>query len=114
HYQNGYLGRDRSRTDVGLRWDFIIIHESGHEWFGNSITAADIADMWIHEAFTTYAEAVYIECRWGEKDALTYLVGLRKYTIRNDRPIVGDYGVNQEGSGDMYSKGANMLLTLRS
>src|SRR5699024_6516688 len=64
-YQKGYLGRDRSQTGVGLKWDFIIIHESAHEWFGNSITAADIADMWIHEAFTTYAEAVYIECRWG-------------------------------------------------
>ncbi len=114
HYKNGYLGSDRSQTGIGLKWDFIIVHESGHEWFGNSITAADIADMWIHEAFTTYSEAVYIECQWGKEEALDYLVGLRKGTIQNDRPIIGDYGVNKEGSGDMYSKGANMLLTLRS
>ncbi len=113
-YQKGYLGRDRSQTGVGLKWDFIIIHESAHEWFGNSITAADIADMWIHEAFTTYAEAVYIECRWGLEESLQYLIGTRKTVISNDRPIIGDYGVNSEGSGDMYSKGANMLHTLRS
>lgn len=113
-YQKGYLGRDRSQTGVGLKWDFIIIHESAHEWFGNSITAADIADMWIHEAFTTYAEAVYIECRWGLDQALTYLLGTRKTVVSNDAPIIGQYGVNDEGSGDMYSKGANMLHTLRS
>lgn len=113
HFENGYLGRDLSGTGVGLKWDFIIIHESGHEWFGNSITAADIADMWIHESFTTYSESVYIECRWGKKDALTYLKGLRK-NIMNKAPIIGDYGVNSEGSGDMYYKGANMLNTLRS
>lgn len=113
HFKNGYLGRDLSGTGVGLKWDFIIIHESGHEWFGNSITAADIADMWIHESFTTYSESVYIECRWGKKDALTYLKGIRK-NIMNNAPIIGDYGVNSEGSGDMYYKGANMLNTLRS
>lgn len=113
-FKKGYAGKDRSQTGIGLKWDFIIIHESGHEWFGNSITASDIADMWIHEAFTTYAEAVYIECRWGKKEAFTYLKGLRKNTINNDSPIIGDYGVNKEGSSDMYSKGANMLLTIRS
>lgn len=113
-YQKGYSGTDLSKTGVGLKWDFIIIHESAHEWFGNSITASDIADMWIHEAFTSYAEAVYVECRWGKKKALTYLKGLRKTRVKNDKPIIGDYGVNKEGSGDMYYKGANMLLTLRS
>ncbi|MFD0932272.1 M1 family metallopeptidase [Psychroflexus salinarum] len=112
-YQNGYLGNDMSGTGVGLKWDFIIIHESAHEWFGNSVSAADIADMWIHESFTAYAESVYVECEFGKKDAITYLFGLRKI-ISNDRPIIGEYGVNHEGSGDMYYKGANMLNTLRS
>jgi aminopeptidase N len=112
-FKNGYLGRDLSRTGVGLKWDFIIIHESGHEWFGNSITAADIADMWIHESFTAYIEAIYIECQWGKNDALTYLKGTRG-SVGNQTPIIGDYGVNSEGSGDMYYKGANMLNTIRS
>jgi aminopeptidase N len=113
YYKMGYLGRDLSGTGIGLKWDFIIIHESGHEWFGNSITSNDIADMWIHEGFTTYTEAVYIECRWGKEDALKYLEGIRK-NIGNQSPIIGDYGVNSEGSGDMYPKGANLLNTLRS
>lgn len=112
-YQKGYLGRDLSGTGVGLKWDFIIIHESAHEWYGNSITAADIADMWIHEGFTTYSEAVYIECRWGKEDALRYLEGIRR-NIGNSDKIIGDYGVNSEGSGDMYYKGANLLNTIRS
>lgn len=112
-YQKGYLGRDLSGTGIGLKWDFIIIHESGHEWYGNSITAADIADMWIHEGFTTYSEAVYIECRWGKEEALKYLEGIRQ-NIANTSSIIGDYGVNSEGSGDMYYKGANLLNTIRS
>lgn len=112
-YKMGYLGNDLSGTGIGLKWDFIIIHESGHEWFGNSITAKDIADMWIHEGFTTYSEAVYVECRWGKEDALEYLKGLRG-GIGNHSPVIGDYGVNSEGSGDMYSKGANLLNTIRS
>jgi aminopeptidase N len=112
-YMPGYLGKDLSGTGIGLKWDFIIIHESGHEWFGNSITASDIADMWIHEAFTSYSEAVYIECRWGKEEALEYLKGIRK-GIGNQETIIGDYGVNNEGSGDMYYKGANLLNTLRS
>lgn len=112
-YRKGYLGTDLSGTGIGLRWDFIIIHETGHEWFGNSITAADIADMWIHEAFTTYSEAVYIECRWGKEDALEYLKGIRK-NIGNYAPLIGTYGVNSEGSSDMYYKGANLLNTIRS
>ncbi|MGY5850276.1 M1 family metallopeptidase [Salegentibacter sp. F14] len=112
-YMMGYLGNDLSGTGIGLKWDFIIIHESGHEWYGNSITANDIADMWIHEGFTSYSEAVYIECRWGKKQALEYLKGTRR-GIGNSKPIIGDYGVNSEGSGDMYPKGANLLNTLRS
>ena len=112
-YMMGYLGRDLSGTGIGLKWDFIIIHESAHEWYGNSITAADIADMWIHEGFTTYAEAVYIECRWGKEQALKYLKGTRKGAT-NSTPIIGDYGVNSEGSGDMYIKGANLVNMIRS
>ena len=112
-YKKGYLGNDLSGTGIGLKWDFIIIHESGHEWFGNSITARDIADMWIHEGFTTYSEAVYIECRWGKEEALEYLKGIRA-NIGNRNAIIGTYGVNSEGSGDMYYKGANLLNTIRS
>ncbi|SFU73056.1 Peptidase family M1 [Pustulibacterium marinum] len=111
-YMKGYLGTDLSGNGPGLKWDYIIIHETGHEWFGNSITSKDIADMWIHEAFTTYTEVVYTECEWGYEDAMKYVYGLRR-NIRNNAPIIGDYGVNKEGSGDMYFKGANMLNTLR-
>ncbi|GLB53992.1 peptidase M1 [Neptunitalea chrysea] len=111
-YLKGYLGYDLSRTGIGLKWDYIIIHETGHEWFGNSITSKDIADMWVHEGFTTYTEAVYVECRWGYEDALKYLYGLRQ-NVSNDIPIIGDYGVNKEGSGDMYPKGALLLNTIR-
>ncbi|OEY73482.1 M1 family metallopeptidase [Salegentibacter salarius] len=112
-YKMGYLGNDLSGTGIGLKWDYIIIHESGHEWYGNSITAKDIADMWIHEGFTSYSEAVYVECRWGKEQALEYLKGTRR-GIGNQSPIIGDYGVNSEGSGDMYFKGANLLNTIRS
>jgi aminopeptidase N len=112
HYKNGYLGRDRSATGHGLLWDFIIIHESAHEWFGNSITMKDPADMWIHEGFATYAEGLYTECQQGKKAGAEYTIGQRKI-IRNDVPIVGVYGVNHEGSGDMYDKGANLLHTIR-
>jgi len=113
NYGYGYLGRDLSGTGIGLNWDYIIIHESGHEWYGNSITAKDIADMWIHESFTSYTEAIYVECRWGKDKSLEYLRGTRK-GVRNTAPIIGDYGVNSEGSGDMYFKGANLLNNLRS
>lgn len=113
NYMNGYLGSDPSSTGVGLKFDFIIVHESGHEWFGNSITSSDIADMWIHESFTTYSDAVFIECELGKKAAIKYLNGVQK-SIQNDRPIIGNYGVNHQGSQDMYYKGANMLNTLRS
>jgi len=112
-YGHGYLGKDLSGTGIGLMWDYIIIHESGHEWYGNSITAKDIADMWIHESFTSYTEAIYVECRWGKEKALEYLRGTRR-GVRNNAPIIGDYGVNSEGSGDMYFKGANLLNNIRS
>ena len=112
HYKNGYLGRDRSATGHGLLWDFIIVHESAHEWFGNSITMKDAADMWIHESFATYAEGLFTECTQGKKAGAEYTIGQRKL-VRNDEPIIGAYGVNHEGSGDMYDKGANMLLTIR-
>ncbi|WP_394759435.1 M1 family metallopeptidase [Flavobacterium sp.] len=111
-YQKGYLGSDLSGTGVGMLFDFIIIHESGHEWFGNSITSKDIADMWIHEGFTQYTEIVFVECQFGYDKAMEYAYGLRN-NVNNDRPIIGDYGVNKEGSGDMYPKGALLLNTIR-
>ncbi|RYY10869.1 MAG: M1 family peptidase, partial [Cytophagaceae bacterium] len=112
HYQNGYLGRDRSGTGWGEKWDFIIIHESGHEWFGNNITTKDIADMWVHESFTTYSEALFVESQFGKPAGQEYLHGQRR-NIQNDASIIGPYGVNQEGSGDMYDKGSNLLNMLR-
>lgn len=112
-YQNGYLGRDMSGTGWGLKWDFIIIHESGHEWFGNNITAKDLGDMWIHEAFTNYSEALYIDYVFGKQAGLEYIHGNRK-GIQNDRPLQGPYGVNKEGSGDMYVKGGVFLNMLRT
>ena len=111
-YLNGYLGIDRSKTGWGLKWDFIIVHESGHEWFGNNITTNDIADMWVHESFTNYSETLFTEYFYGKKAADAYTIGLRK-NINNDRNIIGPYGVNKEGSGDMYDKGANMIHTIR-
>jgi aminopeptidase N len=112
HYQNGYLGNDLSGSGWGLKWDFILIHETAHEWWGNSITTKDIADMWVHEGFTSYSESIYTECRFGKEAAVEYTIGLRN-NIQNDRPVIGKYGVNHEGSGDMYYKGHNMLHTIR-
>ncbi|ALR30558.1 peptidase M1 [Chryseobacterium sp. IHB B 17019] len=111
-YQNGYLGRDLSGTGVGLNWDYIIIHESGHEWFANNITAKDQADMWVHEGFTMYSEVLFTEKYMDKKSADIYMQGIHK-TINNDIPIIGKYGVRNEGSGDMYPKGASMLHTIR-
>ncbi|MFH6605129.1 M1 family metallopeptidase [Maribacter algicola] len=111
-YQNGYLGNDLSNTGQGLKFDFIIIHESGHEWFANNITYRDIADMWVHEGFTAYSENLYLDYYHGSEVAADYVIGTRA-NIQNDRPIIGKYGVNHGGSGDMYYKGANMLHTLR-
>ncbi|QJD97453.1 M1 family metallopeptidase [Mucilaginibacter robiniae] len=112
-YHNGYLGRDLSGTGIGLKWDYIIVHESGHEWFGNNITSKDIADMWIHEGFTDYSESLFIETYYGKQVGQEYTYGLRK-GIRNTEPIIGPYNVNKEGSGDMYNKGNNLLNTVRS
>jgi aminopeptidase N len=111
-YQNGYLGRDLSGTGRGLEWDFIIVHESAHEWWGNSITSNDLADMWVHESFANYAENLYTECRDGKAAGAAYVIGTRS-RIQNDKPIVAPFGVNAEGSGDMYYKGGNMLHTIR-
>lgn len=111
-YQNGYLGNDLSGTGWGMKFDFIIIHESGHEWFANNITCKDIADMWIHESFTAYSENLFLDYYYGKEAASDYVIGTRK-NILNDKPIIGHYNVNNSGSTDMYYKGANMLHTLR-
>ncbi len=112
HFHNGYLGRDLSHTGLGLAWDFIIVHESAHEWFGNSITTKDIADSWVHEGFANYAESLFEECQSGKEAGARYVIGVRE-NIKNDAPIVAEYGLNREGSGDMYYKGGNMLHTIR-
>jgi aminopeptidase N len=112
-YMNGYLGGDISGTGIGNKFDYIIIHETAHEWFGNNISAKDNADLWIHEGFTTYAESIYVECEYGKEKALDYIYGQRR-GIRNNRPLIGPYGVNKEGSSDMYMKGSNILNTLRT
>ncbi len=111
-YKKGYLGRDLSGTGWGLKFDFIIIHEAGHEWFANNITNKDIADMWIHESFTAYSENLFLDYYYGTKAAADYVIGTRA-NIKNNSPLIGEYNVNNEGSGDMYYKGANMLHTLR-
>jgi len=111
-YQNGYMGRDLSGSGWGLKWDFIIVHESGHEWFANNITTKDIADMWVHEGFTNYSETLFTEYYYGKEAATAYITGIRK-NIANDIPIIGTYNVNKEGSGDMYYKAANMIHNIR-
>ncbi|AMQ57119.1 M1 family metallopeptidase [Algoriphagus sanaruensis] len=111
-YQNGYRGRDLSGTGWGLKFDFIIIHEAGHEWFANNITYKDVADMWIHESFTNYSESLFLEFHYGKEAGQEYVRGTRM-NIANDRPIIGTYGLNQRGSGDMYYKGGNLLNMLR-
>ena len=121
HYVNGYYaghrgkpeGIDLSGTGLGLTWDYIIVHESGHEWFGNNITSKDIGDMWIHESFTDYSESLFIENTSTKELGQKYVYGLRR-SIRNDQPIVGPYNVNKEGSGDMYYKGAVILNMIRT
>ena len=111
-FKNGYRGRDLSASGWGLKWDFIIVHESGHEWFANNITTVDIADMWVHEGFTNYSETLFTEYYYGKEAGSDYCIGTRRL-IENDKPIIGPYGVNKEGSGDMYYKGGNMLHTIR-
>lgn len=112
-FTNGYYGRDWTGVGISPKFDFIIIHESGHEWFGNAVTAADVSDMWIHEGWTTYMEVLYVEYRWGKADAIRYVNGL-KPKVRNQRPIITAHGVNAEPPEDQYFKGALMLNTLRS
>ena len=112
YFRNGYRGRDASGTGLGMEWDFIIVHESAHEWFANNITAKDNADMWVHESFANYAEGLYTECLFGKAAGARYAVGTRR-GIRNDRPIIPAYNVNDQGSGDMYPKGGQMLHTMR-
>ncbi len=111
-FQNGYLGRDLSRSGWGLKWDFIIVHESGHEWFANSITSKDLADMWIHEGITNYSETLFTDYWFGKEAGNEYNYGIRR-NIKNDKPIIAHYGVNEEGSGDMYYKGGNMMQLIR-
>lgn len=112
-FRNGYLQRDPCGCGVGFKFDFIIVHESAHEWWGNNISMKDAADMWIHEGFANYAENLFVEYHFGKKDAEDYVVGTRR-GIRNDKPIIGTYNSNREGSGDMYPKGGNMLHTIRN
>lgn len=111
-YQNGYRGRDLSGSGWGMTFDFIIIHETGHEWFANNITYSDVADMWVHEGFTNYSESLYLDYHHGKTAASEYVRGLR-LGIQNDRPLIGIRGVNYRGSGDMYNKGGNLLHTIR-
>jgi aminopeptidase N len=111
-FENGYLGRDLSGTGVGKKWDFIIVHEVGHEWFANNISSNDIADMWVHEGFTSYSEVLFTEYHFSKNDANKYVQGIRK-NIGNKSNIIGTYGVNKEGSGDMYYKGSNLIHTIR-
>ena len=111
-FQNGYRGTDLSKTGVGMKFDFIVVHESAHEWWGNNISMKDAADMWIHESFANYAENLFVEYHFTEKEAQDYVIGCRAL-VRNDKPIIGTYGFNRSGSGDMYYKGGNMLHTMR-
>lgn len=111
-FLNGYAGKDLSNTGWGLKWDFIVVHETAHEWFGNSITALDVADNWIHEGFASYAEVLFTECEFGKEAGNDYCVGVRK-SIDNDIPVIGKYDVRVEGSGDMYNKGSNVIHMIR-
>lgn len=111
-YKGGYRGRDGSGTGIGMKWDFIIVHESGHEWFGNNLTSKDLADMYIHEGFTNYSETMYVDYIYGKEAANDYNAGIRR-GIRNDRPIIAKYDVNDQGSGDMYPKTGNMIHAIR-
>ncbi len=111
-FKKGYLGTDLSGTGWGLKFDFIIIHEAGHEWFANNITYKDAADMWVHEGFTAYSENLFLDYYYGKEASADYVIGTRK-NIQNDRPIIGIYDVNHKGSSDMYYKGANLLHTIR-
>ena len=112
-FANGYLERDWTGVGVSLKFDFIIVHESAHEWFGNAVTETDVAHEWIHEGWDTYLEALYVEHVFGYEDALMYINGY-KARVRNQRPIVAEPGINRVPPQDMYFKGALFLHTLRS
>lgn len=111
-FKKGYLGMDLSGSGAGKDWDYIVVHETGHEWFGNNISTKDIADMWVHEGFTTYSETLFVEYWYGQEQANRYSQG-QQNSVSNDKPVIGIYNVNTEGSGDMYSKGASLIHTLR-
>src|SRR5258705_5347385 len=113
HFANGYLGRDWTGVDISTKFDFIIIHESGHEWFGNSVTARDKSDMWIHEGWTTYLECLYVEYTFGHNDYLKYTNAYKKM-VTNKEPVIAQRGISKPLSIDMYAKGALFLNTLRS
>ncbi|MCG9911989.1 MAG: M1 family metallopeptidase [Flavobacteriales bacterium] len=111
-FRNGYLGTDLSGSGWGLKWDYIIVHEAGHEWFGNHISVQDVADLWVHEGFTTYSEVLYVESEFGKKAGGEYARGLRRSVV-NDIPMIGVYDINREGSGDIYYKGVQLIHTYR-
>jgi aminopeptidase N len=113
NFANGYLGRDFTGVGISTQFDFIIIHESAHEWFGNAVSAADVSDMWIHEGWGTYLEALYVEQRWGKEAALKYVNG-EKPKVKNQEPVMTQRGIHRSPTQDMYFKGALFLNTLRS
>jgi len=104
NYKNSYNG-----------FDYIILHESAHEWWGNSVSAADLSDVWLHEGFATYSEALYVESIQGKNAYLRYLLTYRLF-IKNKRPVVGPVGVRffDYKDSDVYMKGAWILHTLRT
>jgi aminopeptidase N len=112
-FANGYLERDWTGVGVSLKFDFIIIHETAHEWFGNAVSAAEQSDMWIHEAWATYMECLYVEHMFGYDDALKYTNGY-KTKIGNKEPIIVQRGLARDPNQDQYFKGALFLHTLRS
>lgn len=111
-FSNGYLGEDLSKTGWGTTWDYILVHESGHEWFGNNISVKDVADNWIHEGFTCYSENLFVEYLYGKQAGADYVLGLRA-NIKNTEPIIAVYNINQSPDNDIYYKGANILHYLR-
>jgi aminopeptidase N len=112
-YANGYLERDWTGVGVSLKFDFIIIHESAHEWFGNAVSAADVSDMWIQEGWCNYLEFIYVEALFGREDAIKYAGGY-KSKVANAEPIITQRGIHRTPNQDMYFKGALFLDTLRN
>ena len=110
-YKSGYAGNTNFINN--LNFDYILVHETGHEWWGNSLTTNDIADMWVHEGFCTYSEALFVECMYDYETMLGYINNQKNF-VKNDKKILGHYNVNNHGSTDMYFKASLMLHTLRS